>query len=414
MGRGRRETIESTAIPDVLILGASARAAAFSALRCGLRPRCVDSFADRDLAAACPVQRVDPAQGVGAFVAAAESLPPSPWFYTGGLENHPDVVERIARRHRLWGAGAEVLRAIRDPVRVVEVLNRAGTPAPEVRREARGLPRDGSWLVKPLASGGGRGIGPLTAAEIPDESSRYFQRRIPGPSFSALFIGRGGSARLVGITRQWIGGVPGSPFAYRGSIGPCRLAGPLTRSLRALGDRLTSAFGLVGWFGVDYVLHEGRPWPVEINPRYPASLEIHEVATGRALLAEHRAACEGVPAPIEALEEEPARSRVVARWIIYAPRRLVAPDPIARWAGMSEPDLIPTVADVPWPGTEFEAGDPVLTLLASGAGVGQCRANLLRLRRAWARRLELIEGRPGIAAASARRGAVTNVNAPVD
>ena len=56
---------------------------------------------------------------------------------------------------------------------------------------------------------------------------------------------------------------------------------------------LASAFGLVGWFGVDYVLRDGNPWPVEINPRYTASLEIHELASGRSLLAEHRRACEG-------------------------------------------------------------------------------------------------------------------------
>jgi len=36
---------------DLLILGASCRAAAFSALRAGFRPRCADYFADRDLAA---------------------------------------------------------------------------------------------------------------------------------------------------------------------------------------------------------------------------------------------------------------------------------------------------------------------------------------------------------------------------
>ena len=43
----------------VLIIGASTRAAAFSALRAGLTPRCLDYFADRDLAAICTVDRVE-------------------------------------------------------------------------------------------------------------------------------------------------------------------------------------------------------------------------------------------------------------------------------------------------------------------------------------------------------------------
>src|SRR5262249_35947531 len=162
-----------------------------------LRPHCVDYFADRDLAAVCPVRRVDPAKAAGEFLAAAESLPPSLWFYTGGMENHPDLVERISRRHRLWGNRAAVLRAVRDPVRVAGVLNRGGRPAPEVRLESRGLPREGSWLVKPIAWGGGRGIEPLGCEEVTAPQPHYFQRRVDGPSFSALFLARGGRARLV-------------------------------------------------------------------------------------------------------------------------------------------------------------------------------------------------------------------------
>ena len=287
---------------DVLILGTSARAAAFSALRSGLRPFCADSFADRDLAAACPVHRIDPAHAVRDFLAVAESLEPSPWYYTGGLENHPELVERISRRHRLWGVGAGALRAVRDPLRVAQALNAAGIPAPAVRRESRGLPRDGSWLVKPMASGGGRGIEPWTGSANRESAPSYFQQRIDGPSFSALFLGRADGARLVGITRQWMG-IDGAPFTYRGNLGPWPIGPALAGRLQTLGDRLTAAFGLVGWFGVDYILADGLPWPVEINPRYPASLEIHELASGRSLLEEHRRACEGTRD--ETLSEEP-------------------------------------------------------------------------------------------------------------
>jgi hypothetical protein len=45
---------------DVLILGASARAAAYSARRADLQPACIDLFADRDLAAVCPSRRIAP------------------------------------------------------------------------------------------------------------------------------------------------------------------------------------------------------------------------------------------------------------------------------------------------------------------------------------------------------------------
>jgi predicted ATP-grasp superfamily ATP-dependent carboligase len=215
---------------DVLILGVSARAAAFTAMRCGLRPRCVDAFADRDLAAVCPVERVDWKDAAPGFLTVSESLPPSPWFYTGGFENDPELVEGISRRHQLWGVGAEVLRAIRDPIAVARILTQVGIPLPEVQRDPTGLPTDGSWLVKPIASGGGRGIERLTDRSIPRSSPCYFQRFVDGPSFSAAFIAQAGEARLIGITRQWVG-IAGSAFAYRGSIGPYPIAAGLAGSL---------------------------------------------------------------------------------------------------------------------------------------------------------------------------------------
>ena len=43
---------------NLLIFGASTRAAAFSALRAGLRPWCADLFGDADLVSRCPTIRM--------------------------------------------------------------------------------------------------------------------------------------------------------------------------------------------------------------------------------------------------------------------------------------------------------------------------------------------------------------------
>ena len=278
---------------DVLIFGASCRAAAFSALRAGLRPRCADYFADRDLAAVCQFDRIDSRRPRRGFLSLAESLPASCWFYTGGFENHPAWVEQIARKHELWGAdAARPSRMVRDPIWVAALLQEHGIPFPAVRRDPLGLPRDESWLLKPLRSGGGRDIRPLTAKVDQSSGPVYFQERIDGPSFSALYIGEPDGSRLVGVTQQLLG-TAGSPFVYRGSIGPWPISEALAVKLRRLGDVLARASGLLGWFGVDYVLRDDDPWPVEINPRYTASVEIHELALGRALLCDHRQAFEG-------------------------------------------------------------------------------------------------------------------------
>jgi uncharacterized protein len=372
-----------------LILGASARAAAYSAVLCGFNPRCADYFADRDLMAIAMVDRVDYRQAASQFVALAEALPPTPWFYTGGLENHPEVVDRISRRHRLWGIGSEALRQVRDPARVAEILGKAAIPCPRVCLDHRGLPRDGTWLAKPLRSGGGRGIAPLYHTI---GKGSYCQERVDGPSFAAVFLGANSQARLVGVTRQLIG-VAGCPFGYRGSIGPWPLDAPLTTRLIALGNALVSSFGLVGWFGVDYVLRDGIPWPVEVNPRYTASIEVHERAMRRSLLPEHHRACEQPGAEMtESLPNDHSLPvAIVAKLIVHAPRRLLvgagALDDNDREASACHR----AIADVPWPGTSFEAGDPVLTLIAWGETLAECWGRAVQFEHEIANRLGFAE-----------------------
>src|SRR5689334_16729172 len=117
----------------LLIVGASARAAAFSALRAGLRPVCADLFADADLRARCTAWRVGPKDYPRGFLDVPALDSPGPWLYAGGLENRPDLVEAMARRRQpLWGNPAAVLRRVRSPFEVRAVLRAAGLPCPEV------------------------------------------------------------------------------------------------------------------------------------------------------------------------------------------------------------------------------------------------------------------------------------------
>jgi len=372
---------------DVLILGASCRAAAQSALRARLHPHCADYFADFDLHTICPVDRVQHRHAGRDFLALALSIPPSCWFYTGGFENHPAWVEQISRRHRLWGVNARALRLVRDPLRVAAVLEDENIPVPAVRRDPLGLPRDGSWLEKPLRSGGGRDIVPLLANHEQISKSCYFQERIDGPSYSALYIGERDGSRLVGVTEQLVGNAS-SPFAYRGSIGPCPISVNLERKLVRLGQALASAFGLVGWFGVDFILCDDIPWPVEVNPRYTASVEIYELASRQALLGEHRRACEGGDTKAFA-PSLPARPAVIAKKIVYANRTWVAPRIDVRTDPSSDLFAVNPIADVPWPEARFAPGDPVMTLLACGDSAAECQSRLADLEREWSAKLGL-------------------------
>ena len=73
--------------PKILIVGASARAAAFSALRAGLAPICIDQYADSDLAAATETRQVD---------CMVESLPDLMPLYSGIPILYTSSVRRLA------------------------------------------------------------------------------------------------------------------------------------------------------------------------------------------------------------------------------------------------------------------------------------------------------------------------------
>src|SRR5688572_18807233 len=119
-------------MPGLTILGASARPAAFSAVRAGYAPYSLDSFADCDLATLCRAERIKryPQDFLGALSAA----PQGPWMYTGGLENHPGLVARLARLRPLWGNPADVLSRVRDPWQLSAALSDSGLAHPGLAR----------------------------------------------------------------------------------------------------------------------------------------------------------------------------------------------------------------------------------------------------------------------------------------
>jgi predicted ATP-grasp superfamily ATP-dependent carboligase len=379
---------------QLLILGSSARAAAFSARRAGLQPVTADLFADGDLRAIAAAHRIAASDYPEALAAVGATVAPSPWIYTGALENHPDLVAQIARQRPLWGNDAPALRAVRDPFALATVLRRAGLPCPAVQPDASRLPRDGSWLVKPLASAGGQGIAPLGRSHDRATSRPcYYQQRIDGPSLAAVFLAaRDGqtnesSATLVGVTRQWIGR-PGCPFAYAGSLGPWPIAPGVRPRIAALGRTLAAAFRLSGLFGVDLILRDGEPWTVEVNPRYTASVEVLELALRRPLLAEHALACDADLDSEKLLIAPPSPcSRAVGKLILFAPAPCRFPNLREHHVTTDGPFTIPRLADLPDPDTPFEAGAPVLTLFAHGASVAACQWKLRHRVGRWERRL---------------------------
>jgi predicted ATP-grasp superfamily ATP-dependent carboligase len=376
----------------ILIVGASTRAAACSAIRAGFSPTCADQFADADLAALCPVVSIaaDPIAGFEAVQRLFASNPGVPWFYTGPWENHPDLIDRLARRNPLRGHAGSILRRIRDPFQLRAVLEKAGVACPLVRRadDRRPLPRGCGWLVKPIASGGGLDVRPLTAGTRIDPALFYLQERVEGLDCAASFYAGPVRTRLIGVTRQ-IAGYPGQPFGYRGSVGPLPIAAELRDRLSKLGEVLRCEFGLTGLFGVDFILHKGCPWPVEVNPRYSASVEILELAERVSYLSQALGWSDVENRAVGQAGLLPSEARVIGKRIVFATRPIRFTEtqiiPSSRRFDLWR---VPEIADIPAPGTEIQAGAPVFTLFATADDESSCLQRLKAQEARWRRWLE--------------------------
>ena len=376
------------------ILGASARAAAFSAVRAGIAPVAGDLFADVDLAACSRATRVNRYPHDLARVCAGPQ--PGPWMYTGALENWPDLVERMAGRRPLLGNDGRILREVRDPLRLRDALTAAGIDTPRVPLDPSQIPRDGSWLLKPLRSAGGHQIEPYAGdAAALSQQHWYYQEYIAGAVYSAVFVADGTAAVLLGATRQLVGEAwtHARQFQYCGSIGPLALAREEHAALQTVGTCLVQAFQLRGVFGVDYVESAGRLWPIEVNPRYTASAEIVEWHSKQSIVGLHVAACLGNLLPTT---HQSRATPIRGKAVLFARQAITVSNEMSQWlldqnceAPLGEGDdwEWPQFADIPQPGTHLRAGAPVLTLFACGDDDADVTAGLRAALAAVERRL---------------------------
>jgi predicted ATP-grasp superfamily ATP-dependent carboligase len=345
------------------VVGASARAAVHSLARAGLDAWAVDLFVDRDLARVAPCMLCPAPHYPTGLPALAQQFPPGRILYTGGLENHPEVVAELAAKHELWGNSPTVLRSVRNPYQLSATLQAHRILTPQLLPLGKPVPSHGVWLSKPIRGAGGIGIRYAQPGERP-HVERYVQEFVAGEALSAVYVDQS----LFGVTQQLIGEswVHARAFTYCGSIGPIPLSSSMREQLLFLGEALHDVYKIQGVWNVDVVVNEGRVFVVEVNPRYSASVEVLEHALGRAALGS---------GPADAA----ATKGTAAKAVYYAPRRLRFPKTGPWEADLNnpfDPWRIPTYADIPAPGSIIELAHPVLSVLLIGSSAVDCRRQL--------------------------------------
>ncbi|WP_246519803.1 ATP-grasp domain-containing protein [Ancylobacter lacus] len=279
----------------------------------------------------------------------ARAAPGLPVVLGSGFEEAPDLVARIARDFDVVGNGPDQLYRLKDPVALTTLLASLAIPHPRLFPD--GAPAGTAALEKRIGGSGGWHVTPAERARGP---GWYLQERLPGDPVSALFLGDGTRARLLGFSRQWASPTAGAPFRYGGAAGPIAVPEVITREVTQALDALVAAAGTVGLMSADLLL-TAQGWNlIEINPRPGATLDIFDHAPLPPLLRLHLDACGGRLPDIAPLMPRPGRPAHAAA-VLYAPQAIgIGHDPLPAWT-----------VDRPAPGTRIEANDPLCTVRAS-------------------------------------------------
>jgi uncharacterized protein len=347
-----------------LIVGVTTRAIAESARRAGHDVLTVDYFGDLDQKALCPnvsLREHGLRYSAAAIVRLARGVSYDAVVYAGGFENHPTAVATLARHRTLFGNTPASLERVRAPHRLFSALASLGFSVPDTRASGARLPAAGRWLSKPIRSGGGRGVRVWRGGRLP--ANRILQEFVEGVPGSVSFVADGARSIVLGVSRQ-LRGPRG--FSYGGNIVPLTVPTGTMSALAAIADGLTRAFTLRGVNGFDFVLRGGRPVVLEVNPRYCASMELIERATGTSIFDLHIAACRGrLPG-----DTPSTATPVWGKRIVYA-RHTIRVGDTRKWIERG-------VRDVPVPGETIGAGHPICTVFAEAVSSEECEQALAR------------------------------------
>lgn len=360
----------------LLIAAISGRALAAAARRAGYRPLVADFFCDTDTVALAERTQMLPGDlqhGIetSRLVETLHQLAgkdrPAALVLGSGFERAPEFVDEVARHFPLAGNSGATIRRVKDPQMLAADCAELGIPHPQFRWDAPPDPEN--WVVKTAGGAGGSHV--KRANGDAGTSGRYFQHFVSGQSVSALFIGHGNGARVVGFSRQWTSPAPDAPYRYGGAVRLRRVDRADSAAIGGWLDALSERAGLVGLCSADFIRNAHGYHLVEINPRPGATLDIFDGAEAP-LMEAHLRAAGGEAYAV------PRFADAMASMIAYASA------PVANFPEIAWPEW---TADHQSPGTKLITGDPVCTVFARGPNAAASRkivrAQADQLQRYW-------------------------------
>jgi uncharacterized protein len=278
-------------------------------------------------------------------------------LYGSGLETYPETLLNLEKHWQVIGNSAATFQRIQDKHDFFARLDSLSIPHPEV---VFTQPDDDlDWLLKPWRGEGGMGI--RRCGSSADAAGGYWQRYIEGRSLSVLFVASRDRVELIGFNEQWtVKSDCEQSFVFAGIASHAEVSVSIQTEIADWIGRLVDTYELRGLNCMDFMLHGGQCYVLEVNARISASAQLY----GKSLLLPHLQACENrLVDSVELLSEPSAYQIVYAQKNVTIPERLEWPV----WA-----------VDRPNPGAIVGKGEPICSIMATGKNSGQVRETLHR------------------------------------
>ena len=355
----------------MILVGASVRSLAETAIRHRYRPHCFDMFADHDLRRMLAKEHLPAPQQFSNFAQLPERMHdlPATWpvIWTGGLENAPGTFEKLARQRPVCGPNSNTIQRLSHPCELRALLQDTDVRLPRIawqRDDVTASEPAPSWLIKPERSAGGIGVR-RCGSESGIPAGCYLEEFQSGRAASALVFCQKGRTTILSTSAQISGDrrIGASDFWYCGNTGPVALPKKAMKGLTRVIDKLAT-LGFAGIAGIDFLLQDEELVLLEINPRITAAHEIFDLSSrGSNVLDLQLGLASADSPPLN------SQSKQISRLIAYVVRDCqLSPDEVRMLMEFSRPAIRPHdadlpcwLADIPCPGA-LKTGQPFCSL----------------------------------------------------
>ncbi|MHA1231006.1 MAG: ATP-grasp domain-containing protein [Candidatus Helarchaeota archaeon] len=405
---------------SILVLGVNSRPIAVSARRLGYKVYVVDFWGDNDLRKITKdILVIKEQKGLysdlmkgnvkfsDALVDLAKKMirqhPSISCILVGsGLDDRYDLWEELWHLRQVIGNKPESVKLVRDKSKIEKYLKNTGIRYP-ITKTAHNIDnvydfyeRFGCPIVVRAgwASGGGRGILKINNEDeinkIWDQIGKgsgnsnkkdvwpnrvILQNYIPGIDISATSVNFKDTVQIISVNEQLIGveqfGAP-TPFAYCGNIIPFKTDQHMIEKIKEMAIKLFKKLKLNGINGIDLKLYNNELYFMEINPRFPGTIELLEKLTKFNMIKLHIDACNGkIRCPMI------PRNKFGMKVIIYSKKNITITKSLRK----------KIYYDIPNVGTNIKKGEPILTIQI----IGHSRSNIINTVNKYVENLYLFE-----------------------